>query len=332
MVQSGASLSFNGNVWSAKGVPLEAGMAAFGLRLCVTWDLAPNGLMQFAVLRRDSLGLRSLSSLTSILLLWSRSSLLPAFLSFSPHLFCCYQIWPFKLSHYLNQPSSPAHFALPLCLSASLIRIPIFEVPEISQWVSCWCCGEKTVYKRLEKDWTNGRGEKKLTPLQCFALLCIGLLWGREHALAAHDVEARWGLEGIHVCVLWDRSREHRPLILGAGVSCNTKVTDFSGSLKTERVHQSVQGNRAFTPKQGWESFKEGWGSLLCVLWFTLFCGLGGFESTILVLYLYSCISLLSVSKTLYQVYPRDPAPGSSAALFTVEIHLCIMWGYIDCA
>lgn len=207
MVQSGASLSCNGNVWSAKGVPLEAAMVAFGLRLCVTWDLASNGLMQFAVLRRDSLGLRSLSSLTSILLLWSCSSLLPSFLSSSPDLFCCYQIWPFKLSHYLNQPSSPAHFALPLCLSmqiaASLIRIPIFEVPEISQRASHWCCGEKTVYKRSEKDWTNGRGEKKLTPLQCFALLCTGLLWGRQHVQAAHDVEARWGVEGTHVRVLW---------------------------------------------------------------------------------------------------------------------------------
>lgn len=239
MVQSGASLSCNGNVWSAKGVPLEAAMAAFGLCLCVTWDLAPNGLMQFAVLRRDSLGLRSLSSLTSILLLWSCSSLLPSFLSFSPHLFCCYQIWPFKLSHYLNQPSSPAHSALPLCLSASLIGIPIFEVPEISQWASRWCCGEKTVYKRSEKDWTNGRGEKKLTPLQCFALLCTGLLRGRQHAQAAHDVEASWELEGIHVCVLWDRSREHRPLILGAGVSCNKSDWFLGEPQDREYISQS---------------------------------------------------------------------------------------------
>ena len=62
------------------------------------------------------------SILLFFLLLWSCCSPLPSFLSFSLVPFCYCYACPFKLACYLTQPSSPACFALTLCLPMRIVQ------------------------------------------------------------------------------------------------------------------------------------------------------------------------------------------------------------------
>lgn len=161
--------------------------------------------------------------------------------------------------------------------------------------------------------------ERKTQPHRCFALKCTGLPWGKQLTQAAHDIEARRGLEGLQLCVQWDGRREHRSHDPGkrAGVNCveHTAVTQRwllsqGPSGQWGGIGQSrITG---ITPKQGWDTLKDLGESPLCVLLCPVY-GLGCFECPTPVLFPYCLLNFLSVCQQdiVLCVSPWDAVTGS---------------------